>query len=125
MGWFVLWIFVVGLSSIIGIGISIDATKFVDEFADKLIADMKRIFEEEMTCEDLKPHIIKMTQEDQNPFAAKILKFYNIQKSEQKEANQVLACTGEAKTSRGENSNIKFHLEKDSDGDYFYGYEWQ
>lgn len=77
------------------------------------------------TCEELEPYIMKLSDEDQNPFQPKILKMYNIQKSEHKNTNKILVCTAKVKWNRGEDSNIKFHLEKDDEGQYFYGYEGQ
>ena len=77
------------------------------------------------TCEELKPYIVKLSEENSNPFQPKILKMYDIQKSEHKDANEILVCTAKVKWNRGESSNIKFHLEKDDEGQYFYGYEGQ
>ena len=96
-----------------------------ETFVQEMERTQESYFSNIKTCESLSPHIIKLSEENPTSSDPKILKFYNIQESEQKEANHVLACTAEAKTNRGENSNIKFHLEKDRDGQYFYGYEWQ
>lgn len=75
------------------------------------------------TCKDLSPRIIKLSKENQNPFASKILKMYEIRESAYKDGAKILNCTARAKWDRGGESIVNFHLEKDKDGDYFIGYK--
>ena len=75
------------------------------------------------TCEDLAPHIINLSEEQKWPFSAKILKLYDIKARAATNTGQKLNCTANAKMNRGDNATIQFHLEEDSDGDQFIGYE--
>lgn len=75
------------------------------------------------TCEDLAPLIVNMTEEHKWPYSPKILKLYDIRAIAATSAGQKLSCIANARMSYGDNATIQFHLEEDSDGDQFIGYE--
>ena len=98
---------------------------------DNFLAGLKNLFggekpiSEKSTCKELSPRIIKLSEENQTPFSKKILKLYDIQKNEHRSEDRILDCSANAKWSRGGNSMINFYIEKDKDGDYFYGFQNQ
>ncbi|MDE0446336.1 MAG: hypothetical protein OXH96_06640 [Spirochaetaceae bacterium] len=75
----------------------------------------------ELDCDTLMPRIVKLSEENEGPFAAKILKVSEVEEVSRSET--LLLCRGSAKWSRGEDSYVEFHWEKDSDGDAFIGYK--
>ena len=77
--------------------------------------------EEELSCESISPHIVKLSEETEGPFSAKILKVSEVEEVSRSET--LLLCRGSAKWSRGEDSDVEFHWEKDEDGDAFIGYK--
>ena len=75
-------------------------------------------------CDDeqFKEQILKLSEENKNQFAPRILKLYSgAEKLERSE--RVLRCRGEALLSRGGESYITYHYEIDRDGDAFIGYQ--
>lgn len=75
------------------------------------------------TCDDLAPHIIKLSEENKDPSAAKILKLYDIKKNDTQNAKRVIDCIATARTDRTDDAPISFYLEEDADGDRFIFYE--
>ena len=73
------------------------------------------------TCNDLAPHIIELSEENQNVFRSRILKMYDVQKIEP--TDYTLECIADAKWSTGGTSPLRFHMEIDGSGDTFIGYE--
>lgn len=76
------------------------------------------------TCEELAPRIIQLSEEREGPFTARILKFYDIEELEAS-GDYILKCWARAKTSRGGDSDVIFHMTEDEDGDRFIGMEPQ
>ena len=66
--------------------------------------------------------IIKLSEENKNQFAPRILKLYS-GAEELERTKRVLRCRGEALLSRGGESYITYHYEIDRDGDAFIGYQ--
>lgn len=76
------------------------------------------------TCEELAPEIIKLSEERENPFAGRILKFYEIEELEAT-GEYILRCRARATRSRGGDADVIFHMTEDEDGDRFIGMESQ
>ena len=76
------------------------------------------------TCQELSTSIVELSKKSTNPFAAKIVKLYEIRPYEPKGAGRAVDCRAEALWDRGgDKSTIEFHLmEPDADGDQTYGY---
>ena len=74
------------------------------------------------TCEALSPKIIDLSEDQTSPFKRTILKLYDIT-TENNGEMQVLNCSAMAKFNRGDNSKISFYVQKDADGDRFYGFK--
>ena len=77
-----------------------------------------------VTCDDLAPKIIDLSEENANQFAPKILKISEISE-EEVIGEATLQCSGLARLSRGEPRPIDFYILEDADGDRFIGYEAQ
>ena len=75
------------------------------------------------SCDDLVPRIIKLSEENEGPFSARILKLSDVE--EVSRSDSELLCKGKAKLSRGGDDDIEFHWERDEDGDQFIGYSRQ
>ncbi len=77
-----------------------------------------------LTCEDqrLIEPILKLSEDNENPFARRILKLYP-GAEELERTGRILRCRGEAALSRGGKSYITYRYEIDRDGDAFIGYE--
>ena len=71
------------------------------------------------TCEDLVDKVIGLSKEKGN---VEILKIYP--PTEVKSSSYVLECEAVAQTSKGE-KDIRFQLEQDADGDWFYGFQYK
>ena len=74
---------------------------------------------ENFTCEDLVDKVIELSHEKGN---VEILKIYT--PSEVEDSSYELECEATAQTDKGE-KDIRFQLEKDSDGDWFYGFQYE
>ena len=72
-------------------------------------------------CEKLGPRIIDLSEKNENPFAGRILKLYEIAEVSRTETR--LDCQATAKWSKGGDNAIRYHVEVDADGDAFIGYE--
>ena len=72
------------------------------------------------TCEELAPRIIKLSEENENPFSGRVLKFYNIEQVEGSE-DDLLRCHADATRSRGGDVSVAFFMNED--GDRFIGME--
>ena len=73
------------------------------------------------SCEALLPHIIKLSEEKDDPSGLELLRVYNVEQISKSPSK--LECEGEARWNKGENSMIRFHWGRDEDGDAFYAYE--
>ena len=73
------------------------------------------------TCEDLAPEIIELSEDNVGPFSAAIIKLYEIEEVKGS-SDKILDCEATARWSRGDDSEIEFYMEEDSDGDRFIGY---
>lgn len=75
------------------------------------------------TCEELKQDIIEFNAEvtAEDPSKSKILKIYDGVR-EIRRTSKRLECEGEVRVNTGGSTAIEYHLEEDSDGDFFYGY---
>ena len=73
-----------------------------------------------LDCNDEKftKEILKLSGDNQNPLAIRILKLYSGAK-ETERTERVLRCKGEARLDRGEDSYVTYYLEIDRDGDQF------
>lgn len=95
----------------IAIVVSIIALTAVDDSTFKSL--------ENYTCDDLVDKVIDLSKEKGN---VEILKIYT--PKEIKDSPYELACEATAQTSKGE-KDIRFQLERDADGDWFYGFEYK
>ena len=74
-----------------------------------------------ITCEDLAPHIIELSEENEGPSSVEILKMYDMKERPPRDYD--LECTANALLSSGDDTPITFHMWTDKDGDQFVGYE--
>lgn len=74
---------------------------------------------EDFTCEDLVDKVIELSKEKGN---IEILKIYSPR--EIKDSSYELECEATAQTDKGE-KDIRFQLEEDKDGDWFYGFQYK
>ena len=76
------------------------------------------------TCDDLVPLVIKLSEDSDNPFVAKILKISEV--TEGTASGEItLQCNGQARWSSGGDDPIDFYILEDADGDRFYGFKRQ
>lgn len=79
--------------------------------------------ERSLSCDELAPQIIELTEEQEGPFSAKILKLYDIEEVEP--LGYVLRCQATAKWNRiHDDGVITFYIEEDKDGDQFIGLDF-
>ena len=83
----------------------------VDDTTFKSLADY--------TCDDLVDEVIDLSKEKGN---VEILKIYSPE--EIRNSSYELECEATAQTSKGE-KDIRFQLERDADGDWFYGFQYK
>lgn len=80
------------------------------------------------TCEDLAPKIIELSKDNEIKFLkisdvknAGLLK--EVIRPDRDNRTNLLFCSAVARTNRDTNLEVWFYLEKDEDGDTFYGYQ--
>ena len=74
---------------------------------------------DDFTCEDLVDKVIELSKEKGN---VEILKIYQPTKVQNSEYE--LECEAAAQTDKGQ-KDIRFQLEQDADGDWFYGFQYK
>ena len=74
---------------------------------------------DDFTCEDLTDKVIELSKERGD---VEILKIYS--PTEVEDSEYELECEATAQTSKGE-KDIRFQLEQDADGDWFYGFQYR
>ncbi len=74
------------------------------------------------TCEELAPRVKKLSEEQENPFSGRVLKFYDIEELEA-DGEYILKCEARATRSRGGDADVIFFMTEDEDGDRFIGME--
>ena len=72
------------------------------------------------SCATLAPQIVRLSEEQNNPFQPTILKVSDAVEIERSDVK--LVCQGAARLSSNESAQIEFFWEIDSDGDAFIGY---